>query len=484
MLKRTIVVLAVMAMVVALIPAVALAATTTVLVTVTGQEMDGVDLDIGLAATVVGTPVGTYNTTTKSQKWSFDVSAADDYNGDKTTSAGESADGQIAMISATNGTGAATDTTYYGSFVVSDLDDDGTAPATFAAPSSAGAVLDGKVVEDEQAKGATGDNVVSAGDTDIPGAAVEVYKGGVLFASTETDGTGDWMSILGSGTFTVMVDITGTVGPSLDTDVDCGEPTNPAPPCVGNPDEGEVQWLGGSPTTGSAVTLGADDLGGANVVYDNDIPGTDDATWDHIDVVKGAFSDTAGHWADKWIKLLATDGVVNGCTATAFCPEADITRAEFGVMLQRAMGTALGVVTTAPFSDVATTHWAASHIQALKASGVVVGSGGAFSPDAAISRAEAMAMLTRAALVMNWVGDVVDGSDTNSTCDVAELAAPTLSFIDVPTTFWAAREITWLFLNGVVSGNTNGTFAPNDNLSRAEMAKVLEIARTTAGSCT
>ena len=54
-----------------------------------------------------------------------------------------------------------------------------------------------------------------------------------------------------------------------------------------------------------------------------------------------SFSDVpTGHWAFQFIEALRESGITSGCTATTFCPNAAVTRAEMAVFLGRALGLA------------------------------------------------------------------------------------------------------------------------------------------------
>ncbi|QQZ64509.1 S-layer homology domain-containing protein (plasmid) [Paenibacillus sonchi] len=46
----------------------------------------------------------------------------------------------------------------------------------------------------------------------------------------------------------------------------------------------------------------------------------------------------ASHWAKKPVEVLAAKGIVNGVSAGSFAPAAQITRADYAVMLVRAFG--------------------------------------------------------------------------------------------------------------------------------------------------
>jgi hypothetical protein len=52
-----------------------------------------------------------------------------------------------------------------------------------------------------------------------------------------------------------------------------------------------------------------------------------------------SFTDVpTGSWAFRWIEALKASGITSGCTATTFCPNNNITRAEVAVMLSKALG--------------------------------------------------------------------------------------------------------------------------------------------------
>ena len=81
---------------------------------------------------------------------------------------------------------------------------------------------------------------------------------------------------------------------------------------------------------------------------------------------------------------------------------------------------------------------------------------GGFQPEKNTTRAEAAKML---ALALDLpIQDVSSG------------------YKDVPSKHWAKDYIAAVSKAGLFNGNPDGTFAPNDVLKRAEMAKVISIA--------
>ncbi len=45
-----------------------------------------------------------------------------------------------------------------------------------------------------------------------------------------------------------------------------------------------------------------------------------------------------GHWAFQHIEALAASGITAGCSATEYCPDAPLTRAQMAVFLAKALG--------------------------------------------------------------------------------------------------------------------------------------------------
>jgi hypothetical protein len=114
------------------------------------------------------------------------------------------------------------------------------------------------------------------------------------------------------------------------------------------------------------------------------------------------------------------------------------------------------------FKDT-TAHWAREYIGRLAARGVVNGMGdNYYQPDATLTRAQFLAMLAK----------TIYGLDVTQT--------PSAGFTDVPTTEWYYNYVNWGYANGIVSGIDEVTFAPNDNITREQMAIMLSnFARNT-----
>jgi hypothetical protein len=105
------------------------------------------------------------------------------------------------------------------------------------------------------------------------------------------------------------------------------------------------------------------------------------------------FVDTAESFAVADIGALATAGITRGCTATRFCPDSPVTRAEMAVFLDRAFDLEPG---DDAFDDD-DGHWAEASINALANSGITRGcDDGTFCPDAPVTREQMATFLRRA----------------------------------------------------------------------------------------
>jgi hypothetical protein len=92
---------------------------------------------------------------------------------------------------------------------------------------------------------------------------------------------------------------------------------------------------------------------------------------------------------------LASSGIINGAEDPSFAGSAVVTRSQMAVYLARALQLANGQALS--FDDVGAAYWGYSEIGALYDAGVMQGTSPTkFSPDAAVSRQEAMALILTA----------------------------------------------------------------------------------------
>ena len=142
-----------------------------------------------------------------------------------------------------------------------------------------------------------------------------------------------------------------------------------------------------------------------------------------------------------------------GYTDGTFGPERNMTRAEVTTMFARLLTEQIEADKTYSntFSDVPKSCWAANYIGYMQQFGIITGySDGSFRPDAPVTRAEFAAIASR----------------------FEKLTEGSKSFADVPDTYWAARYINFAATRGWVTGYSDGTFKPENTITRAEVAAV------------
>lgn len=143
---------------------------------------------------------------------------------------------------------------------------------------------------------------------------------------------------------------------------------------------------------------------------------------------------------------------MKGYADGTFKPEGSITRAEVAQMFYNLL-LDQNIPTTVRFEDVPDSAWYADAVHALASLGMIGGTGnGRFEPDRAITRAEFSAIATRFA---------------------KQTTAARTSFADVPETHWAYQYINVAAAYGWVSGYGGNLFGPNDQITRAQAATMV-----------
>jgi len=179
------------------------------------------------------------------------------------------------------------------------------------------------------------------------------------------------------------------------------------------------------------------------------------------------FVDVNGHWARDYIEFLYNmeliRGIVDDTTGDVYYkPGANITRAEFAVMLARYLDLD---ITAEPDENVVFTDeadipvWAKQEIYAVASAGAMTGKpdemgGIKFDPNANLTRAE----------IITAIGRLIPDGYASSDVTFADKA-------DIGT--WALPYVGKLISLGVVSGYSDGTLLPQNNVTRGEVAKIL-----------
>jgi len=177
------------------------------------------------------------------------------------------------------------------------------------------------------------------------------------------------------------------------------------------------------------------------------------------------FSDVASHWAKSSINDMGSRMVISGVGNNNFEPDRDITRAEFSAIAVRALGFTPGIGDKT-FSDVANTAWYYGYIQTAAANGIITGcSDGSFAPNDKITREQAMTIIARAMKITKL-------NDSLTSSQSGELLA---GFTDASgASAYAISSIASCLQTGVVDGRTATTLCPTGNITRAEVAVIVQ----------
>ena len=169
----------------------------------------------------------------------------------------------------------------------------------------------------------------------------------------------------------------------------------------------------------------------------------------------GAPTDIQGHWAQNTINKWVDKGDISGYPDGTFRPNNMITRAEFVVLVNNAMGyTKSGY---AYFSDVPSHYWGKNAIQTGVAAGYISGDGnGIFRPNDPVTRQEATAMISRI-------------------LDLKQNESRAYRYTDsYAISNWAKGVVGAVSDAGIMAGYPDGSFGPNRVLTRAEAVLALD----------
>lgn len=163
-------------------------------------------------------------------------------------------------------------------------------------------------------------------------------------------------------------------------------------------------------------------------------------------------------------KQLNTDqniSYMQGMADGRFYPASSVTRGQVAQIFYRLLKEQK-VSSKSTFTDVPDTLWCAEAVNALASLGIAEGVGnGKFAPNQSITRAEFVTICAR----------------------FTQVSASGETFTDVPASHWAFDAISTAASFGWVNGVGNGQFAPNQHITRAQAAVLLNrlLGRCMAG---
>ena len=152
------------------------------------------------------------------------------------------------------------------------------------------------------------------------------------------------------------------------------------------------------------------------------------------------------------VKWAAEKGITTGQADGLFGSDRSCTRAQIITFLWRATGSHV-VNYAMEMGDVSADAYYAEAVRWALSRGITSGTGGgAFSPNDACTRAQAVTLLARA---------------------LSAKAGGKAEFSDVPTDSYYAGAVAWAVENGITTGVGNGKFDPTGTCTRAQIATFL-----------
>ena len=172
------------------------------------------------------------------------------------------------------------------------------------------------------------------------------------------------------------------------------------------------------------------------------------------------FNDLDGFgWAQDAINQLAEDGIIRGTAPALFSPGAHITRADFTILIVRALK--LEGEAEERFTDVANNDYFAKEISIARRAGIIQGSGeNRFRPRDNITRQDMMTIIARALKLCEITLQDAEADALKQFFDHNEIAD-------------YARDAAALLVSNCLITGDHGRIFPQRNTTRAEVAVLL-----------
>ena len=165
----------------------------------------------------------------------------------------------------------------------------------------------------------------------------------------------------------------------------------------------------------------------------------------------------AASWMDPYLNQMKEWGVMKGDANGELNGERAITRAEFVAMLNRAFG--YQEMGANPFTDVPNNAWYADDIRIAYKAGYFQGSSATTaSPNALVTREQAVALVGRSLRLKNTPGSTQDYQDGKR------------------ISTWSRGIVSQATDMGIINGYADGTFRPQEPITRGQAASVLSRA--------
>lgn len=176
--------------------------------------------------------------------------------------------------------------------------------------------------------------------------------------------------------------------------------------------------------------------------------------------VKKTFTDLSGvEWARKAIEVMASKGIINGTSTTTYSPAANITRADYLMLLVKTLGLTADVDSN--FDDVTQSDYYYETLGIAKKLGISEGVGNnLFNPKGNISRQDMIVMTARALEKFQDLKTTRDTTVLDKFSDKGEISG------------YAIESLATMVQEGLISG-TGDKLNPLDYSTRGEAAVFL-----------
>ncbi|MBO9596920.1 MAG: S-layer homology domain-containing protein [Cohnella sp.] len=177
------------------------------------------------------------------------------------------------------------------------------------------------------------------------------------------------------------------------------------------------------------------------------------------------FSDVVNHWAKDAVNDMGSRMVIDGTGNGMFNPDQPVTRAEFTAIVVRGLGLRLNNEGK-PFSDVQSADWYNSAINAAYEYQLIAGyDDGEFRPNERLSREEAAVILARAMKLTSLVSPTAVQTPEDMLHAFTDAAVVSV---------WAQSSMAACVQAGIITGKPGMKLAPEDDISRAEVAAMIQ----------
>jgi trimeric autotransporter adhesin len=208
----------------------------------------------------------------------------------------------------------------------------------------------------------------------------------------------------------------------------------------------------------------------------------------------GSFSDvTTAYSLYRYVEALLHSGVTQGCTANAYCPANQVSRAQMAMFIARAMAGGEGGVPslgTVPgkgdykctsggvslFTDVAPTASYCAHVHLIAARGVTLGcTTTTYCPSTTLTRGQMAMFIARAMAGSDAAVPSYQTEAATARTYSCDASAPSLYFTDMTAASQYCRHVHYLWAKDVIGGciASPAQFCPASMVTRGQMSKFL-----------